>query len=482
MNEDIPYMTPEPPSEAITWQFPIPDLTTEIVDRANMESAFDYVVSHLENSGQRDHIRPKRTQYVDRLITEISTGTFKGRGMHWLFHVIKEDMSRVPEFMKYFYQCDVCHYYDNINQRIMKWQIRQYTSDPILLPQLDNFVELLPEGLSKGLRSSQCFANLHLSDIDHKMSARVRNYVFTENGIEECVPVAVGQGEITLKGQKVRFLYYRYCDDIVIFAPTKKELWLLRDYLVSLLAEKGLQVKPSEAVRPLSEGNDYLGFKNYGTHALIRKRTKQKFARALARVKSRKRRQKLIGSFFGMASHADCRHLLKTLLAPSEYKRLKFKDKMKDFGDFKLNPTTLDGKKNFRGNKISPRELDGKGFIVVDFESDVVARRDREEYQRRLQDASVRGVNPDLVEKPKTKYIIQIIYQGALRKMWTGDRDLWNILDQIADEDGFPFFAAIEMDYSGQYPKANFVSASKFNITAPSDKELESILNRFNLK
>lgn len=537
MNEDIPYMTPEPPSEAITWQFPIPDLTTEIVDRANMESAFDYVVSHLENSGQRDHIRPKRTQYVDRLITEISTGTFritekdfrtlrvtdgpkerivqcptvyhrvgchaimtvfekytyptlitntgasiKGRGMHWLFHVIKEDMSRVPEFMKYFYQCDVCHYYDNINQRIMKWQIRQYTSDPILLPQLDNFVELLPEGLSKGLRSSQCFANLHLSDIDHKMSARVRNYVFTENGIEECVPVAVGQGEITLKGQKVRFLYYRYCDDIVIFAPTKKELWLLRDYLVSLLAEKGLQVKPSEAVRPLSEGNDYLGFKNYGTHALIRKRTKQKFARALARVKSRKRRQKLIGSFFGMASHADCRHLLKTLLAPSEYKRLKFKDKMKDFGDFKLNPTTLDGKKNFRGNKISPRELDGKGFIVVDFESDVVARRDREEYQRRLKDASVRGVNPDLVEKPKTKYIIQIIYQGALRKMWTGDRDLWNILDQIADEDGFPFFAAIEMDYSGQYPKANFVSASKFNITAPSDKELESILNRFNLK
>ena len=119
---------------------------------------------------------------------------------------------------------------------------------------------------------------------------------------------------------------------------------------------------------------------------------------------------------------------------------------------------------------------------MVDFESDVVARRDREEYQRRLQDASVRGVNPDLVEKPKTKYIIQIIYQGALRKMWTGDRDLWNILDQIADEDGFPFFAAIEMDYSGQYPKANFVSDSKFNITAPSDKELESILNRFNLK
>lgn len=537
MNEEIPYMTPEQPNEVITWQFPIHDLTTEIVDRANMESAFNYVVSHLETANQRAHIRPKRKQYVDRLIAEISAGTFritpddfrtlivtdgpkerivqcptvyhrvgchaimtvfekytyptlitntgasiKGRGMHWLFHIIEEDMKNVPEFMRYFYQSDICHYYDNISQFIMKSQIRQYTDDPILLPILYNFVELLQHGLSKGLRASQCFANLHLSEIDHKMCARVKNYIFTENGVEECVPVAVGHGELTLKGCKVRFLYYRYCDDIVMFAPTKKELWLLRDYLVSLLAELGLSVKPSEAVRPLRVGCDFLGFQNFGTHARIRKRTKQKFARGLARVKSRKRRQKLIGSFFGMASHADCRHLLKTLISPSEYKRLKHKRKMKDFGDFKINPTTLDGKKNFRGNKINPRELDGKGFVVVDFERDVVARRDREEYQRRLQDASMRGVNPDLVEKPKTKYIIQIIFNGALRKMWTGDRDIWNILEQIDEEDGFPFFVSVEMDFTGQYPKANFMPASRFGLTPPSDAELEAILKRYNLK
>lgn len=256
----------------------------------------------------------------------------------------------------------------------------------------------------------------------------------------------------------------------------------MRDYLVSLLAELGLKVKSSEAVRPLSVGCDFLGFQNFGTHARIRKRTKQKFARGLARVKSRKRRQKLIGSFFGMASHADCRHLLKTLLAPSEYKRLKHKRKMKDFGEFKLSPTTLDGKKNFRGNRISPRELHGQGFIVVDFERDVVARRDKDDYQRRLQDASTRGVAPELVEKPKTKYVIQIIHNNVMRKLWTGDRDIWNILDQLEDADEIPFFAAIEMDYSGQYPKANFVSASKFGINPPSDAELDSILKRFNLK
>lgn len=262
MTTEIPYMTSDISCEEIPWQFPLHNLTSEIVERSNMESSFDYVVSHLENANQREHIRPKREKYITNLTAEISAGTFrittndfrtmkvtdgpkerivqcpsvyhrvgchaimvvfekytyptlitntgasiKGRGMHWLFHIIEEDMKNVPEYMRYFYQCDICHYYDNISQRIMKSQIRQFVSDPILLPTLDNFVELLPEdeGISKGLRSSQCFANLHLSDIDHKMSARVKNYVFTENGIEECVPVAIGLGEMTLKGVKVHF-------------------------------------------------------------------------------------------------------------------------------------------------------------------------------------------------------------------------------------------------------------------------------------
>jgi len=535
MKEEIPYMTPEtllvvPP----TMIFPLDNLIPEIIDRVNMDTSFDYVVSHLENAGQRDNMRPKKKAYVERLIREIGNGTFrigpedfrtlevtdgpkkrivqcptvyhrvgchaimvivekylyptlitntgasiKGRGMHWLFHIIEEDYENVPELMQNYYQCDVCHFYDNISQLIMKAQIREYISDPILLPILDNFVEVLPEGLSKGLRSSQCFANLHLSKIDHKMCGLVKHYTISEKDKEK--EITVGVGEKIINGKTIRYLYYRYCDDIEMFAKDKKELWLLRNILVAELEKLGLQVKPNEAVRPLSEGDDFLGFVNFGTHARIRKRTKKKFAKAIKRVKSRKRRQNLIGSFFGMASHADCRHLLKTLLAPSEYKRLKHKRKMKDFGEFKITPTTLDGKKNFRGNKISPRELHNKAFTVVDFERDVVSRRDKDEYQRRLQDASARGVNPDLVEKPKTKYIMQIIYNGCLHKVWTGDRDIWNILDQIEEEGELPFFASIEMDYSGQYPKANFVSPAKFGYSTPSEQEVQQLLKQFNL-
>ena len=71
-------MTPEtllvvPP----TMIFPLDNLIPEIIDRVNMDTSFDYVVSHLENAGQRDNMRPKKKAYVERLIREIGNGTFR---------------------------------------------------------------------------------------------------------------------------------------------------------------------------------------------------------------------------------------------------------------------------------------------------------------------------------------------------------------------------------------------------------------------
>ena len=199
---------------------------------------------------------------------------------------------------------------------------------------------------------------------------------------------------------------------------------------------------------------------------------------------------------------------------------------MKDFGEIKLTTPTLDGKKNFRGCKISPRELNCQGFIVFDFERGLVAGRDKEDYTRRLQDAAMRNMNTELVAKPKEKYVIQLVYHPALleiwkdhsifvgteeekakrreevleklgqiierlkvngelskmlHKMWTGDRDLWHTLNEMEKNDALPFFVAIEMDYTGKYPKAFFVPASKFGLRKPTDEEETLLLTELNL-
>lgn len=150
--------------------------------------------------------------------------------------------------------------------------------DPILLPMLHNFITMLPKGISIGLRSSQCYGNLYLSQIDHLLKDGL--------GIKH---------------------YYRYCDDIVIFAATKKELWMLRDIMHKEASKLRLEIKPNEVIKPLSSGIDFLGYVYDGKKARLRKRIKQNAARRLHKLKSRRRRMEVVGSFKGMAKWGNCK-------------------------------------------------------------------------------------------------------------------------------------------------------------------------------
>ena len=444
--------------------FPLNNLMSEIATRENVEEAFDYVVSHLECKEQREKYYPQRERMCERLLKDLANGTFRitefndmvvkdgpkvrrvqaprvygrvgchaimviiekytyttlikntaasipGRGMHWLHHIVETDVTEVPELTQFYYQCDIYHYYDSIEQWRMKALIREYISDEVLLPMLDNFIELLPEGLSKGLRSSQCFANLFLCKLDHIMTKAVGSYELeNKDGTFE-----------------VRHLYYRYCDDIVMFASTKKELWRLRDMLISHVESVGLKVKPNEAVRPLDDyGLDYLGYVNYRSHSLIRKRTKQRAARHLAKVKSRKRRQSIIGSFKGMACHADCKHLYYILTG----------DRMKKFGEMGVAYTPKDGKKRFPGNTVRLAGVQNIAIEVHDFQSDMKTPHG------------------------DGRYLVSFKYKdsGEWAKFFTASEEMKNILDQISDiEDGFPFETIIKSErFDGNKVKYSF--------------------------
>lgn len=427
-------------------RFPLDNLIPEIVSEENMGESFDYVISHLEHPRQREMYRPKRLTIIESLRREIGAGSFrivrsdvrdlhvtegykerdvqaptvvkrvgihaimvviekytyptlikntaasiKGRGMHWLHHVVEEDLTNAPEQSQYYYQNDIHHYYDSIDQLRMMQIIRKYVSDPILLPILDSFITLMPQGLSKGLRSSQCFANLYLNEVDHEMLKYVKHYE---------------------KDGETHYLYYRYCDDTVMLASTKKELWELRNIHVVAVARLGLEVKPSEAVRPLDVGLDFLGYVHYGTHSLLRKRIKQKAARKLAKVKSRKRRQEIIGSFKGMACHADCKHLFYKLT----------NQKMKKFSEMDVSYTPADGKKRFPGKTMRLGAIVNKTIEVHDYETGINTSQGEDRYVVSFRDKQT----------------------GDWGKFFTASEEMKNILDQISDiEDGFPFETTI---------------------------------------
>jgi len=73
-------------------------------------------------------------------------------------------------------------------------------------------------------------------------------------------------------------------------------------------------------------------------------------------------------------------------------------------------------------------------------------------------------------------------FNSILRKMWTGDRDLWQNLDELEKSGETPFFASIQMDYSGQYPKAYFISATSLGMRIPSEEEMDCLMTKLNLK
>lgn len=388
-----------------------------------------------------------------------TSASIKGRGMHELKAYIERDMREDPA-IRYWYKFDIKKFYDTVHQDFIMFCVNRTFKDKRLISIIEILVHLLPDGtgMSMGLRASQGLCNLLLSVfLDHYLKDRYQ----------------------------VRH-FYRYCDDGVIGGSSKQILWLCRNIVHEQIEVIGQEIKKNERVFPISEGLDFLGYVVYPTHSQLRKRVKQDFARKLARVRSRKRRKELVGSLWGLAKHCNSWHLLETILYPSEYNMLKRKAKkrlnMKDFGSVKVEQKEIDGKKNFRGQKISGRELDHKSFIIYDYEKDVIPRREKEEYEKRLEAAAMKGIDTNLVDKPKAKYIVSIIYQGQLRKMWTGDKEMWNDLNSAAEQGCLPMFCSMDVDYSGAFPKYSLVSGTAFGFQMPTDEELEAMKLKLKLK
>lgn len=436
-------------------------LIQKIIERENMDRAFDEVVDQLPDNprivyrkgvavelpGRRTNYRNQREEIIANLTKSISDGSFRvthyremwvtegpkirrvqspcvehrigcnaimrivedvlypsviktsaasipGRGMHRLFAKMRHDIENDPEGTRYFYKCDIRKFFESVDQDLMWECVKDKIKDPILLPILHNFVTMMEKGLSIGLRSSQCYGNIFLSCIDH--------YFKDVLGVR---------------------YYYRYCDDIVILGSSKRKLWLFRDMMHEQAGMLKLEVKPNECVRPISDGIDFLGFVYDGFKARLRKRTKQKAARKLSKIKSRKRRQEIMGSLKGMAKWGDCKHLYKTLTGKNMES---FADKVKQMKKDGVDYTGKDGKRMLTGQEVSLRTLVNMHIVVLDYEPDVPTRNG-------------------------PRYVVQFQRDdGTIGKYLTNDSEQKFWLDEFRNRNNIPFDCKITPQYFGQ--------------------------------
>ena len=328
-------------------------------------------------------------EHLKRRFIRTTSASIKNRGMHDLMAYIRRDMEQAPEGTRYCYKFDIRKFYESVNQDFVMYCVRRVFKDKKLIAMLDNFVRMMPSGISIGLRSSQGLGNLLLS-------------VFLDHYLKDKYGVAH---------------FYRYCDDGVVLGNEKAVLWKIRDAVHEQVALMGLEVKPTERIFPVDEGIDFLGYVIRPGYVRLRKRIKKKFARKMHEVKSRKRRRELVASFYGMAKHADCNML---------FNKLTGKD-MKSFKDLNVSYKPEDGKKRFPGSVVSIRELVNLPIIVKDFET---------------------GIH---TEQGDDRCIVAIEMNGEPKKFFTNSEEMKNILAQVSEmPDGFPFETIIRTETFGK--------------------------------
>lgn len=205
----------------------------------------------------------------------------KGKGIHAAANAVKMALQD-KENTIYCLKLDIKKFYPNVNHDVLKQLLRRKIKDADLLWLMDEIIDSAA-GLPIGNYLSQYFANYYLTFFDH-----------------------------WIKETKAVKYYFRYADDIVVLHGNKlylhELLTQIKEYLhynLKLTVKENYQVFPVDA-----RSIDFVGYRFYHTHTLLRKSIKKNFARMLKRNNNQASR----ASYIGWAIHCNSRNLINKLL------------------------------------------------------------------------------------------------------------------------------------------------------------------------
>jgi len=174
----------------------------------------------------------------------------EGKGLHPA--VVRLEQFLKKKDAKYALKCDVEKYFDSVNHQILEGLLRKKIKDERLIQLLVMIIksQKLPKGMPIGNLTSQLFAGIYLSKLDHFIKRRLRAKY-----------------------------YLRYMDDFLVLAPEKRALHQWREEIRKFLKDElDLNLKKSTGqVFPTYLGVDFIGFVTFSTHRLVRKTSLRRF-------------------------------------------------------------------------------------------------------------------------------------------------------------------------------------------------------------
>ncbi|MBI3584178.1 MAG: group II intron reverse transcriptase domain-containing protein [Nitrospinae bacterium] len=210
--------------------------------------------------------------------------------------------NRLVEFLRraqrkwntvYCLKADISKFFPSVDHEALKNIIRRTIRCKRTLMLIDEIVDSADgdKGLPIGNLTSQLFANVYLNELDHFVKEKLQ----------------------------VKF-YIRYMDDFVLLHSNKKQLHLWKveigDFLMHTLR---LQLNYKTSVFPISHGVDFVGYRTWPTHRLLRKRSFIRMRRKLKKFVELYKHNKItlekikqsITSWLGHVKHSNSYNVVK---------------------------------------------------------------------------------------------------------------------------------------------------------------------------
>lgn len=240
------------------------------------------------------------------------------------------------ENTRYCYKIDLHHYYQSINHKVLKQKFRKVFKDPELLWLLDEIADSINTATEEDLIELSLSGEI---EVDPNTGIPIGNYMSQYSG-----NFYLSSFDHWVKEELHVKHYYRYMDDVVIFASSKEELHEIhrkvtaytRDYL-HLNIKGNYQIFPTKV-----RGVDFVGYRFFGEYTLLRKSTAINFKRKMRAC--RKKMENNIpptysewcsfNSYKGWLGNCDSYRLFKKYMEPLiEYMQNYYEREVKDHGE-----------------------------------------------------------------------------------------------------------------------------------------------------
>lgn len=303
-------------------------------------------------------IEPQLLEYF----TDDTYSAIPNKGIHAAFRKLRKAVDEHPEEMLYCLKIDCKKFYPSIDHEILKQKYRRKYKDPELLALIDEIIDSI----------STCPAtdeNIRFYSSRGK-EIRVVSYDDHEKEFIEGIGIPIGNYFSQYDGnfylaefdhwiKEIKHIkhYYRYMDDMCVFAKTKEELHtLLAEVNEYLQTKLNLRLKENYQIFPsFVRGIDFVGYRIFKDYTLLRKSTCQELKRKMTAIREKvESGQEMnysewcsINSYKGWLKHCDSQHLSETYIVPIQpYADRYYKDHIKKKGGKKSHERVRNGTKH----------------------------------------------------------------------------------------------------------------------------------------